>query len=74
MTKEIYALNTISGVVAKISPRVLNHPVLGVNYVEVENPDACIECGEQPDSVTTAEGEVIDLLDDLEIDDYEDEA
>lgn len=73
MTKEIYALNTISGVVAKISPRVLNHPVLGVNYVEVENPDACIECGEQPDSVTTAEGEVIDLLDDLEIDDYEDE-
>ena len=26
------------------------------------DPDVCIECGDQPDAVTTTEGDTIDLL------------
>lgn len=47
-----YALNTVSGVVAKVDADILNHPVLGANLLEVEEPSACIPCGIQPKTVT----------------------
>lgn len=65
---DVYALNTVSGVVQKIRPALLAHPTIGKNLVQVDSPDACIECGDQPDSVTTAAGEVIDLTDEYDYD------
>lgn len=60
--QNVYALNTVSGIVAKVDAELLEHPTFGKNLIEVDNPDACIECGGQPDSVTTSEGDHIDLL------------
>ena len=58
---ETYALNKLSNVVSKIDPDLLAHPVIGQNLVEVDEPDACIGCGEQPTEVTTTAGEEIVL-------------
>lgn len=63
-TNDVYALNTLNGVVQKIRPALLSHPTLGKHLVEVDSPDVCIACGEQPDEVTTVDGEVIDLTSD----------
>lgn len=57
--RNVYALNTVSGTVAKVDAELLTHPTFGKNLVEVENPDVCIECGDQPDAVITTEGEEI---------------
>lgn len=62
MTEQnVYALNTVSGIVAKVDAELLDHPTFGKHLIEVENPNACIGCGDQPDEVTTTEGETIDL-------------
>ena len=57
----IYALNTTSGVVTKLDADLLAHPVLGKDYVEVDEPDSCISCGVQPTEVTTVHGDDIVL-------------
>lgn len=63
MTEQnVYALNTVSGTVAKVDAELLDHPTFGKHLIEVESPDVCIECGDQPDEVTTTEGETIDLV------------
>lgn len=69
---DVYALNTVSGVVEKIRPELLSHPTIGANLIQVETPDACIACGDQPDSVVTTDGEVIDLTED-DFEDYPEE-
>lgn len=62
MTEQnVYALNTVSGTVAKVDAELLGHPTFSKVLIEVEDPNACIECGDQPDEVTTTEGETIDL-------------
>lgn len=66
--RNVYALNTVSGTVAKVDAELLTHPTFGKHLVEVENPDACIECGDQPDEVTTTEGETIALVADDQLD------
>lgn len=58
--KMIYALNTVSDRVVQILASTLDHPVLGKNYIQVENPDVCIGCGVQPDEVTVIEPESSD--------------
>ena len=64
----VYALNTVSGTVAKVDAELLTHPTFGKHLIEVENPDACIECGDQPDEVTTIEGETVALVADDQLD------
>ena len=59
--RSTYALNTISRVVSKIDADLLDHPVLGANLVEVDEPDTCISCGVQPTQVTTTKGEEVVL-------------
>lgn len=59
--RNVYALNTVSNVVAKVDPRLLEHPTLGRNLVQVEDPDVCIPCGFTPKNVTTIDGQEIDL-------------
>jgi hypothetical protein len=59
--QNVYALNTVSGVVTKVDSAFLDHPTLGAGLVEVEDPNVCIDCGEQPGAVTTTKGELIDL-------------
>ncbi len=66
--RNVYALNTVSGTVAKVDAELLTHPTFGKHLIEVENPDACIECGDQPDEVTTTEGETIALVADDQLD------
>lgn len=60
--RNVYALNTVSGTVAKVDAELLTHPTLGKNLIEVDGPDVCIDCGQQPDAVTTIEGESISLV------------
>ena len=64
----VYALNTVSGTVAKVDAELLTHPTFGKHLIEVESPDACIECGDQPDEVTTIEGETVALVADDQLD------
>lgn len=71
--KEVYALNTVSGVVSLVNRSFLDHPTYRDHLIEVESPDACISCGDQPDEVTTTDGYVIDLRDD-ELEDYDEES
>ena len=59
--RNVYALNLVSGKVAKVDGDLLKHPVLGKNLMEVETPNVCITCGEQPKSVVTVEGETLDI-------------
>lgn len=66
--RNVYALNTVSGTVAKVDAELLIHPTFGKHLIEVDNPDACIECGDQPDEVTTTEGETIALVADDQLD------
>lgn len=57
----VYALNRISGQVSLVDASFIGHPTLGVNLVEVLEPDACIPCGDKPTSVTTVDGELVDI-------------
>lgn len=59
--RNVYALNTTSGVVSQVDADFLSHPTLGKDLIEVDNPNVCISCGDQPDEVTTTDGDVIDL-------------
>jgi hypothetical protein len=58
--KNIYALNKISGIVAQINSKLLDHPVLGKNLVQVDEPGVCITCGDQPDKVNSISGKSIE--------------
>lgn len=59
--RNVYALNTVSNTVAKVDAELLKHPTFSKTLIEVENPDACIECGEQPDDAVAVTGEAFDL-------------
>lgn len=74
--RNVYALNTKSGVVSQVDADFLSHPTLGKNLVEIETPDACIACGDQPGQVTTTDGDVIELqaAEEQETDAEQDEA
>lgn len=53
----VYALNTVSNKVSKIDADLLKHPTFKSFLIEVDEPDACIGCGEQPETVTTVDGD-----------------
>lgn len=72
--KQVYALNIVSEIVTLIDRRLLDHPTFGKNLIEVDTPDECISCGDQPKEVTTTQGEVIALGYDESYDTEEEDA